>query len=809
MTTQHVCKEIIKPLTKSRKSSYISYLNEAGPSLGYIMKATCFVSYPRQCKFLNLVKAISEWAYYRGTGDDYFWIDIFSVQQHEQIKGFDSWKIRFKQTIKKVGRGIAILSPWDAWKQSLWQERAWCLYEYYLFASSHLHIDFVILTDERKELIRAMERGRSYEDILSLINIESAEASLDSEATEIKNEVKDEIGFGPFNQTLRVALKRELVPIMKAASDNVKSEYPLTPAKSNVQFLYSKLLIEVSAGNTPDDILLQQQGYVEAEQLLRKRLFDLLGGKSAAAGVHQPSEQPYLDKLAALLPRPPALPPPNLDKARENMRVQRRQWRRTLGLSEQSRFSTQSESDEESADPLVLADTMQKFAEVCDLLGKSWDAAEWLQAAVKLRADHLGPTDPLLAESRRLLADALRRVGRGDDALKALASDLGKARPDEPVLAADASASMANMYLQARRYEEAEELYRSALQEQVRARGATHPSVAETLVNLGAAQRGLDATAKALATYARAERILREHLKVAGPLRLASLLRNMGAAHAADGDSESAVERYEEAAGLQRLHTIGGGRAALAETLAGLARARAQRGEHAAAVELHREALREREALLSKGLIEAERRAGPDVLRVPKAGGAPAADLGAGLALLLQGAQAATAAVLDAVRFPALPRPDSEDVRRCGDPRLRPLYAGAAAAQHSLGIALMHAAEARGAAEGTGEYTEAEELLRAAIRRRAALAESSAAGTGRDETATGAAGARAGEGEAGAGAEEELALADSLAAAGALLRRRREFNGGRQHLERALWHYQRRNLRADDRRVDFVETLLN
>ena len=500
LTTSHVCREIIQPLTQIENCSYISYLKTKGRA-EFVRKATYFVSHPWRCKFLNLYKAILEWAQSRQLENEYLWLDIFSIQQHVPIEDFTSWRRKFKQTVKEIGKGIFILSSWDAWKQPIWQERAWCLYEFYLFNTFKISMEFVILEEERKELVRAIQRGKSYEDILAQINIESAQASIEREGNAIKTEVKEDFGFSRFNQSVRVVMKRELLPIIKEASDSFKTDDPLPPAQSNVQYLYAKLLLDIGHEDAasrvgPSGKTKQQEGYFEAEELLRKRLCDLIGGRWRSPAA-KPGGNHFLSHVSALFA--PASASPDTKDLRAPLRARRRRWRLDLALSEQSRYATQSESDEEDADELVLADTMHDLATVQELLGRNLDAVRWLRAAVELRSEKLGQNDPSVAETRHRLAEALRRAGRGQEALAALEEAylaLKKGRPDQPVLAADVAASIGNVHLQARRYEKAAAQYRLALAEQQRARGAAHPSVAETLVNLGAAQRGLGASAK-------------------------------------------------------------------------------------------------------------------------------------------------------------------------------------------------------------------------------------------------------------------------------------------------------------------------
>jgi tetratricopeptide (TPR) repeat protein len=780
LTTMHVCQEIIKPLTITNSISS-SRSVQAQESWAYTMHvkqnygsqhvrhASHIVSHPWRCKFLKLVAALEQWARAENDFEVFLWIDIFSLDQHQPKPSFETLGDRFADVVKVVGKGIVVLSPWDGWKQPVWLDRAWCLYEFFLFslpdgdASSKLQ--FVILEEEKVELVRAFMRGWSYEEVLSRINLEDAVASIDHEGVKIKETVQNRVGYSVFNQSVRAVLKKHLLPLIKEASDKL-GDGPLEPTGSKVQHLYSKLLVE-------------ERDFEGAKKLLARRLRDLMGGVDSNNSL--PRRQPggLLAQLSGLLPQGPA-PSPDDSDLRERERARRRLWRRRLALREESRFQTQSESDEEAADPLVLAETMEDYATVHDRMGHLAEAERWLDSALQLREEKLGGVHVAVAITRHRLAEARRRLGRSNP--EEVLDMLRKVRPPHPtpphphdshprphsvprsaggasrcrdgpartrigqalevleheekarraaeaqadpsaapaprpdLLAADVKVSMGNVYLQQRRYKEAIAQYDVALKEQGKARGGGHLSVAETRSNLGAAYLGNGARDRALQCHAQAVQAMRRAgLAVTDPLRFAAALRGLGMACEALEDSDEALAHYDEAARIGDAHARADARLDAAAAHADLAILRKKRGELPAACASYERAL-------------ALRRAALDACRQElRAGGGEAA--GGGLGWLVEGGgaaargcQAACAALLGALSGSGgAPEPLSAEDEAVGraDARGWALLAGVGDTLHDLGACRLRAAmDAQ-----DKDARAAERDLREALRFRAAVAE--------------------------------------------------------------------------------------
>jgi hypothetical protein len=64
-----------------------------------------------KCKFLDLVGALKY--EYEGKTTTYFWIDVFSINQHTPSeKHFEYWTNQFKDAFRRIGYSSVVLSPW-------------------------------------------------------------------------------------------------------------------------------------------------------------------------------------------------------------------------------------------------------------------------------------------------------------------------------------------------------------------------------------------------------------------------------------------------------------------------------------------------------------------------------------------------------------------------------------------------------------------------------------------------------------------------------------------------------------------------
>ena len=140
-------------------------------------------------------------------------------------------------------------------------------------------------------------------------------------------------------------------------------------------------------------------------------------------------------------------------------------------------------------------------------------------------------------------------------------------------------------------YEKALEILKSFL-------GESHPSVAETLNNLGTAWSSLGEKKKAIEYYEKALEILKSFLGESHP-SVAETLNNLGTAWSSLGEKKKAIEYYEKALEIFKAF-FGAHHPSVADTLNNLGNAWSSLGENKKAIEYYEKALEMTKAILGE-----------------------------------------------------------------------------------------------------------------------------------------------------------------------------------------------------------------
>ena len=145
---------------------------------------------------------------------------------------------------------------------------------------------------------------------------------------------------------------------------------------------------------------------------------------------------------------------------------------------------------------------------------------------------------------------------------------------------------------------EAKEYYTQALEMTKAFLGENHPSVAETLNNLGTAWSSLGEKKKAIEYYKKVLEILKAILGASHP-SVASTLNNLGNAWSSLGEKKKAIENYEKALEMKKSF-LGESHPSVAETLNNLGNAWSSLGENKKAIEYYEKALEMTKAILGE-----------------------------------------------------------------------------------------------------------------------------------------------------------------------------------------------------------------
>lgn len=256
-----------------------------------------------------------------------------------------------------------------------------------------------------------------------------------------------------------------------------------------------------------------------------------------------------------------------------------------------------------------LDDQPEVRARLLDTVGFSYqglgfydEAKRFLEEALRLRRESLGPFDLEVAESLDHLAGLQQARGEFAAAEAHAREALGIRRQilgPKDRLVSESLNNLAEALRARGELEAAEPLLREALEMKLELLGEEHPSVAVGLNNLAGvhAARGDYSAAEPL--FARALELRRRLLGPEAPA-VAESLNNLGLVRFRQGDYAGAEEVLREALELRRrLH--GGKHPAVARSQGNLAAALLARGDHRAAEPLLREALEIKRQFLAEG----------------------------------------------------------------------------------------------------------------------------------------------------------------------------------------------------------------
>ena len=194
LTTTEVCTMFLKPITGRKRQSYCEYLQEQNsPDVG---EANVFISHAWKCGFLDVVDALQH--HFSNEPDVFIWFDLFSINQYEVPNvPLERWGDTFSNMIGKMGRVVAVLSPWD---KPLLYTRTWCMWEIYCAIKTGSKFEVAMTPDNYRAFLRGItKRPEKFCRLLGNISIERSKARNYADKERIFDVVKFLVGFAELN----------------------------------------------------------------------------------------------------------------------------------------------------------------------------------------------------------------------------------------------------------------------------------------------------------------------------------------------------------------------------------------------------------------------------------------------------------------------------------------------------------------------------------------------------------------------------------------------------------------------------------
>ena len=185
MTTSNVKRSIIVPKTQATQLSLCAQMRQEGDAR--VRNALWFVSHAWQMNFLDLIRALE--AFFKDKPGAIIWIDLFSTSQHATFdKDPKWWQQTFISAIRRMGRMVMVMTPWD---NPICLTRAWCLIELYACRTSRSDFAVAFPPCERVRFLEQIsERGGAFYDMLGKVNTAKSECSRESDRDRIFDAVR-------------------------------------------------------------------------------------------------------------------------------------------------------------------------------------------------------------------------------------------------------------------------------------------------------------------------------------------------------------------------------------------------------------------------------------------------------------------------------------------------------------------------------------------------------------------------------------------------------------------------------------------
>lgn len=399
-------------------------------------RATAFVVYCRQYLFADFVAALSE------LHDKYFWIDMWSQDQHELIEDpIDAkWFASFETTVKEIAYTVAVFDKWD---KPMPLSRLWCMYELAVASRCYVAFGIVLLPQGATELSQALPV--QYKDLA-----QSVEANFSSACIEDDDE----------RSLLIDALDHSTLVERQGEVQSMLQDWLADQGQKVLRSMSSESRATSELAEQLAHQLKQLGRLAEALPIMRQRLAGAKmkygeGSKESFACMHALGELHHLRWLCKDGHNDLDLALPLLLEALEGRRER-------FGLHDINTLST-----------------MDKLALVYHDLGQLGNAKDYSLEAVAGFSTVLDEGHPYLLTAKQNLGLILRRLGSFDEALP-LHVDVYKGRqktcgPDAAETIESASA-LGWLYVKRSELASAAEVLREAVAGNRALRGDSHPN---------------------------------------------------------------------------------------------------------------------------------------------------------------------------------------------------------------------------------------------------------------------------------------------------------------------------------------------
>ncbi|KAJ8598954.1 hypothetical protein CTAYLR_009933 [Chrysophaeum taylorii] len=423
-----------------------SFTHDANGRPYFVGSTTHFLSHTWTSSFSTTLAAVAQ---QDPPEDNYFWVDMFCVAQNDFVPGA---KAKKKEDLERMDEGWPIRTSgatWmlaEPWKKPAALGRVWCLNECFLTVQCENKFELIMPPTEARDFEKSLvEEFDSLAKVVSEIDMQNATATKEKDKVRIFEAVRQSgIGFVRVNQIVIGQLREWFAKTGRAALDR------LPPGEREASPLINELAL-----------LLRDQGKLEEAEPLFRRAIEI--GK-VTLGENHPDLAKWRSNLGGLLEHQG-----KYDEAEPLYRRAIEIGKVTLGENHPG-----------------LATWLNNLGGLLHKKGKLEEAEPLFRRALKIDEEALGPSHPMVATDLNNLAVFMSNQGKLEEAelMFRRAVEIGKVTLGEnhPDLA---TCSKWHRDSTQGKLEEAEPLFRRAIEIVKVTLGENHPDLAKWRNNLG------------------------------------------------------------------------------------------------------------------------------------------------------------------------------------------------------------------------------------------------------------------------------------------------------------------------------------
>jgi len=206
-TMEEICQHIIKPITAQDQCSYCEYLEKTEPfSVG---KAQAYISYARSCNFRDIMKAIV--AHFNGDEEVTVWIDIFSFNQHQNLRLNSEFLINtLKNGIKEIGKTVMVFTSWD---DPVPLTRSWCVWELSCALEEGQSFEIAMTEESKKDFFDDIDHDPlgTIDKIIARFDSLKVVCYRREDELQIQSAIVDTVGYYELNEEIMKNLKEWII----------------------------------------------------------------------------------------------------------------------------------------------------------------------------------------------------------------------------------------------------------------------------------------------------------------------------------------------------------------------------------------------------------------------------------------------------------------------------------------------------------------------------------------------------------------------------------------------------------------------